>query len=55
MAFAKIKALLREAAERTVARLWDRIGDIIDLVTPQEAQNYCAAAGYDPNRTQNAL
>ena len=49
MAFAKIKALLRKAAERTVAALWDRIGDILDLITPHEAQNYFAAAGYDPN------
>lgn len=49
MAFAKIKALLRKAAERTVTGLWDRIGDILDLVTPHEAQNYFAAAGYDPN------
>ena len=49
MAFAKIKALLRKAAERTVAGLWDRIGDIIDLVTPHEARNYFAAAGYDPD------
>lgn len=49
MAFAKIKALLRKAAERTVPALWDRIGDILDLITPHEAQNYFAAAGYDPN------
>ena len=49
MAFAKIKALLRKAAERTVAGLWERIGDIIDLVTPHEARNYFAAAGYDPD------
>ena len=49
MAFAKIKALLRKAAERTVAGLWDRIGDIIDLVTPHEARNDFAAAGYDPD------
>lgn len=49
MAFAKIKALLRKAAERTVAGLWDRIGDILDLITPHEAQNYFAASGYDPN------
>lgn len=49
MAFAKIKALLRKAAERTVAGLWDCIGRTIDLVTPQEARNYFTAAGYDPD------
>ena len=54
MAFAKIKALLRKAAERTVAGLWDRTGDIIDLVTPQETRNYFAAAGYGPDLALNA-
>lgn len=49
MAFAKIKALLRKAAERTVTNLWERIGEIIDLVTPDEARAYFRAAGYDPN------
>jgi transposase len=46
-AFAKLKALLRKAAERTVGGLWTAIGKLIDLVTPQECQNIFAAAGYD--------
>ena len=46
-AFAKLKALLRKAAERTVEGLWTAIGKLIDLVTPQECQNIFAAAGYD--------
>ncbi len=45
MAFSKLKALLRKAAERTIDRLWDAIGRIIDLVTPAEAANFFAAAG----------
>ena len=49
MAFAKIKALLRKAAERTVDDLWDRIGAVLDLVTPDEARAYFRAAGYDPD------
>ena len=49
MAFAKIKALLRKAAERTVAGLWNRIGTILDLITPDEARAYFAATGYDPD------
>ncbi|ORE91053.1 transposase [Stappia sp. 22II-S9-Z10] len=49
MAFAKIKALLKKAAERTVTGLWDRIGDVLHLVTPQEARAYFRAAGYDPD------
>jgi transposase len=46
-AFAKLKALLRAAAERTVDGLWERIGKLIDRFTPQECANYFAAAGYD--------
>jgi transposase len=46
-AFAKLKALLRKAAERTVDDLWDTIADLIDLFTPQERANYFKAAGYD--------
>ena len=46
-AFAKLKALLRKAAERTVAALWDAIGSLIDLFTPTECANYFAHAGYD--------
>jgi transposase len=48
-AFAKLKALLRKAAERTIAGLWATIGRLIDLFTPQECANYFAAAGYDPD------
>ena len=48
MAFSKLKALLRKAAERTIPALWHAIGRLIDLVTPNEAANYFAAAGYDP-------
>ena len=33
-AFAKLKALLRKAAERTVDGLWDTIGRLIDLFEP---------------------
>ena len=47
-AFSKLKALLRKAAERTVASLWNAIGRIIDTFSPDECANYFAAAGYDP-------
>jgi transposase len=46
-AFAKLKALLRAAAERTVDGLWDRIDNLLDCFTPQECANYFATAGYD--------
>ena len=47
-AFAKLKALLRKAAERTVGALWDRIGILLDAFTPAECANYFRAAGYEP-------
>jgi transposase len=49
MAFSKLKALLRKAAERTIPALWDAIGRLIDLVTPAEAANFFTAAGYEPD------
>ena len=48
MAFAKLKALLRKAAERTVEGLWDAIGRILQTFNPQECTNYFTKAGYDP-------
>ena len=47
-AFAKLKAMLRKAAERTIDGLWSTIGRIIDTFNPTECTNYFAAAGYDP-------
>ena len=47
-AFAKLKALLRKLAARTVAMLWDTIGDLLDRFSPQECLNYLANAGYVP-------
>jgi transposase len=47
MAFAKLKALLRKAAERTEDALCDRIGKLLDTFTPQECSNYLEHAGYD--------
>ncbi len=49
MAFAKLKAILRKAAARTVPDLWDVIAAALDAFTPSECQNYFAAAGYDCN------
>ena len=46
-AFSKLKAHLRKAAERTVHGLWNAIGRILDLYSPQECIIYFAACGYD--------
>ena len=48
-AFAKLKALLRKAAARTIPELWNAIAEAIDLFEPDECANYFAAAGYDPD------
>jgi transposase len=48
MAFAKLKAHLRKAAERSTDALWTRIGQSLDSFTPDECANYFKAAGYAP-------
>lgn len=47
MAFSKLKAFLRTAAERTMDGLWDAVARALDCFKPTECQNYFAAAGYD--------
>ncbi len=44
--FARLKALLRKAAARTIDKLWRSIGHIIDTITPNECTNYFANSGY---------
>jgi len=49
--FAKLKALLRKAAARTVRTLWDAVGQLLQCFSPLECSNYFANAGYGlPNR-----
>lgn len=45
--FAKLKHLLRKAAERTTDAVCNAIGHILNMVTAQECRNYFAQAGYD--------
>jgi transposase len=44
--FAKLKALLRKAKERTIDDLWGRIGKLLDEFSAQECANYLANSGY---------
>jgi transposase len=44
--FAKLKALLRKAAERSIGALWDRIGKLLDAFNAQECANYFRHDGY---------
>ena len=45
-AFAKFKAALRHAAERTREGLWQTIGRTLDRYQPQECRNFFKNAGY---------
>jgi len=49
--FAKLKHLLRKAAERSKEALWRRIGNLLDLFSPQECANYLENAGYASIKT----
>ena len=44
--FAKLKALLRKAAERSVDGLWNRIAALLSAFAPEECANYFRNAGY---------
>jgi transposase len=44
--FAKLKALLRKAAERSVEGLWNRIARLLDAFLPDECNNYFRNSGY---------
>ena len=48
-AFAKLKALLRAKAARTIDALWTTVGLLVDRFTPAECANYFRAAGYEPD------
>ena len=44
--FAKLKALLRKADERSITAVWQRIGCLLDSFTAAECSNYLQHAGY---------
>jgi transposase len=45
-AFAKLKAHLRKAQERSVETLYQRIGTLLDLFQPAECANFFVKSGY---------
>lgn len=47
LAFAKLKAILRAKAARTVTDVWEAIKRAFRRFTPGECRNDLAAAGYD--------
>jgi len=44
--FAKLKHLMRKAQSRTVETTWRKVGQLLDLFTPDECANYLVNAGY---------
>ncbi len=44
--FAKLKALLRKAAKRSVEALWNEIGELLNTLSSTECANYFASSGY---------
>ena len=46
MAFSKLKAHLRRIGARSFTGLFEALGEICDLYTPQECWNYFCEAGY---------
>lgn len=47
-AFAKLKAVLRKAAARTIDDLWNAIRDALPTFSQRKCENYFTAAGYEP-------
>jgi transposase len=44
--FAKLKALLRKAATRSIDALWQCVAQVLDTLSPTECLHYFASSGY---------
>lgn len=44
--FAKLKHLMRKAEQRTSEATWQKVGELLDLVSPAECANYLRNSGY---------
>ena len=44
--FAKLKHLMRKAQPRDVEATWRKVGQLLDLFSPTECENYLANSGY---------
>ena len=49
MAFSKLKSLIRKAAARTYADLWQAVGHVCNLFPEEECLNFFKAAGHGTN------
>jgi transposase len=48
--FAKLKAMLRKAAIRSLDVLWTAVGSLLDQYSPRECARYFRHAGYRPSK-----
>ena len=44
--FKELKHLMRAAQPRTVEQSWQKLGTLLDIVSPTECANYLANSGY---------
>jgi transposase len=44
--FAKLKHLMRKAEQRSIEATWRKVGQLLDLVSPNECANYLKNSGY---------
>lgn len=54
-AFSKLKGLVKSAGKRTIAGLWDVVGQLIDQFSSEECSNYFRHCGYDSKPICKAL
>lgn len=52
--FAKLKALLRKAGKRTIDALREKIGVLLDTVSPDACRNFFMSSGYVCTQIENA-
>jgi transposase len=50
--FSKLKTMLRKLKLRTMEELWKKLGELCDIVAPEECKNYCRNAGYKNTTVQ---
>jgi transposase len=46
MVFSKLKSLLRKSKLRTMEELWNKLGELTDIFSPEKCKNYFKHAGY---------
>jgi len=55
MVFSKLKTFVRKAKIRTRETLWNKLGELCDIFTPKECQNYLKHAGYKTSKNSRTI